>query len=46
MPILIANAVSFVRIGSVKGAYLKTEITLLVWVQEILGAFVFDGLVL
>jgi len=37
MPILIANAVSFARIGSVKGAYLKTEITLLVCVQEILG---------
>lgn len=37
LPILIANAVSFVRIDTVKVAYLKTEITLLVCVHEIFG---------
>jgi hypothetical protein len=35
--ILIANVVSFVHIDSVKGAYLKTKITLLVCVHEIFG---------
>jgi len=37
LPMLIANAVSLVHIDSVKAAYLKTEITLLVCIYEIFG---------
>jgi hypothetical protein len=44
MPILTANFVSFVCIGIVKGAYLKTGITLLVCVHEILGPLFFMDL--